>query len=190
MKKILVAFCTLFLIIAAEKLSAQDQASMQQAWMTYMTPGDIHKMLAESDGEWNEDITMWMAPGAPPTKSTATAVNKMIMGGRYQQSMHTGNFNGMPFEGMSLLGYDNAKKVFMSSWVDNMGTGIMQMEGTWDPNTKTINFSGSTIDPMTGKEMKVRETYKIVDKNTHMMEMFMTQDGKESKSMEIKFTRK
>ena len=43
---------------------------------------------------------------------------------------------------------------------------------------------------MTGKEMKVRETYKIVDKNTHMMGMFMTQDGKESKSMEIKFTRK
>ena len=38
--------------------------------------------------------------------------------------------------------------------------------------------------------MKVRQTYKIVDKNTHMMEMFMTQDGKESKSMEIKFTRK
>ncbi len=44
------------------------------------------------------------------------------------------------FEGMSLMGYDNAKKVFMSSWVDNMGSGIMQMEGTWDPNTKTINF--------------------------------------------------
>ena len=112
------------------------------------------------------------------------------MGGRYQQSMHSGSFNGMPFEGMSLTGYDNAKKVFMSSWVDNMGTGIMQMEGTWDPNTKTINFEGNTIDPMTGKDMKVRETYKIIDKNTHMMEMFMTQDGRESKSMEIKLTRK
>ena len=189
MKKILVAFCTLFLIIAAEQLSAQDDASMK-AWMTYMTPGDMHKMLAESDGEWNEEIIMWMAPDAPPTKSTATAVNKMIMGGRYQQSMHTGSFNGMPFEGISLVGYDNAKKVFMSSWIDNMGTGVMQMEGTWDPNTKTINFVGNSIDPVTGKDMKVRETYKIVDKNTHMMDMFMTQDGKESKSMEIKFTRK
>lgn len=39
-----------------------------KAWMTYMTPGDMHKMLAESEGEWNEDITMWMAPGAPPLK--------------------------------------------------------------------------------------------------------------------------
>lgn len=58
------------------------------------------------------------------------------------------------------------------------------------PNTKTINFVGNSIDPMTGKDMKVRETFKIVDKNTQVMEMFMTQDGKESKSMEIKFTRK
>jgi hypothetical protein len=64
------------------------------------------------------------------------------------------------------------------------------MEGTWDANTKTINFVGNSTDPMTGKDMKVRQTYKIVDKNIHMMEMFMTQDGKESKSMEIKLTRK
>ncbi len=57
MKKILVVLCTLYLIIATKQLSAQDEASMK-AWTTYMTPGDIHKMLAESDGEWNEDITM------------------------------------------------------------------------------------------------------------------------------------
>ncbi|MBK9333372.1 MAG: DUF1579 family protein [Ignavibacteria bacterium] len=30
------------------------------------------------------------------------------MGGRYQQGKHTGDMMGMPFEGMSLLGYDNA----------------------------------------------------------------------------------
>ncbi len=92
----IVVLFTLYLIIATKPLSAQDEASMK-AWMTNMTPGDVHKMLAESDGEWNEDMTMWMAPGAPPTKSNATAVNKMIMGGRYQQSMHTGSFNGMSF---------------------------------------------------------------------------------------------
>jgi hypothetical protein len=30
------------------------------------------------------------------------------------------------------------KKMFSSSWVDNMGTGIMNMEGTWDEATKSI----------------------------------------------------
>lgn len=34
----------------------------------------------------------------------------MIFGGRYQLSNYKGNFMGMPFEGMSIMGYDNAKK--------------------------------------------------------------------------------
>ncbi len=95
----------------------------------------------------------------------------------------------MPFEGISTLGYDNAKKVFMNTWVDNMGTGIMQMQGTWDAATKTINLAGTSVDPTTGKDMNVRETFTVVDNNTQMMNMYMTQNGKEYKSMEIKFTR-
>ena len=189
MKKITLFICTALCITAFAKLHAQDDAAMK-AWQNYMTPGDVHKMLATSDGTWNEDITMWMAPGVPATKSTATAENKMILGGRYQQSTTKGTFNNMPFEGISTLGYDNAKKVFMNSWVDNMGTGIMQMQGTWDPAAKTINFKGTSVDPTTGKDMNVRETFTLVDNNTQMMTMYNTvQDGKEYKSMEIKFTR-
>jgi len=47
-----------------------------------MTPGDMHKMLAAAEGIWEEDITMWMDPAAPATKSTATSKIEMIMGGR------------------------------------------------------------------------------------------------------------
>ncbi len=189
MKKITLLICAALAISAFTQLHSQDDSAMK-AWQTYMTPGDVHKMLATSDGTWNEDITMWMAPGMEPTKSTATAVNKMILGGRYQQSTHTGSFNGMPFEGISLLGYDNAKKVFLSSWIDNMGTGIMQMQGTWDPATKTILFTGTSVDPMTGKDVFVKQTFANIDNNTQKMEMYMTQDGKEFKTMEIKLTRK
>ena len=188
MKKITIIICTLLITIFCKMTFAQTEAEMK-AWQDYMTPGDVHKMLASSDGTWNEDITMWMDP-ANPTKSTATAENKMILGGRYQQSTHTGSFNGMPFEGFSLVGYDNAKKIFVSSWADNMGTGIMNMEGKWDPATKTINFTGTTVEPTTGKDMAVRETFTIIDNNTQKMEMFMTNDGKETETMEIKFTRK
>ena len=83
MKQITASCCTIFLLIICGQLMAQDDAA-SKAWMAYMTPGEMHQMLAKDDGEWNEEITMWMAPGAPPSKSTATAVNKMIMGGRYQ----------------------------------------------------------------------------------------------------------
>jgi hypothetical protein len=123
-----------------------------------------------------------MAPGVPPSKTTAIAESKMILGGRYQQSVTRGSFNNMPFEGISILGYDNAKKVFMNSWVDNMGTGILQMQGTWDPASKTVNLTGTTVDPTTGKDMNVRQTFTLVDDNTQMITMYMTQDGKEFKN--------
>jgi hypothetical protein len=191
MKPAALLFCTLFLITISNRLIAQaNQDSMMKAWMSYMTPGDVHKMLAKDDGEWKGEITLWTAPGAPPTKSTATAVNRMIMGGRYQESKHTGNFMGMPFEGYSLVGYDNAKKVFVTSWIDNMGTGMMFLEGKWDDKTKTIHFTGKSTDPTTGKDVPVRETFTWIDNNKQKMEMFMTQEGKEFKTMEIIFTRK
>lgn len=191
MKRLTLTIYTILALGFFSQLSAQtDQDAAMKAWMSYMTPGDVHKMLAKDDGEWNEEITVWMAPGAPPTKNTATVSNKMILGGRYQESKHTGNFMGMPFEGYGLIGYDNAKKVFVSSWVDNMGTGIMTMEGKWDDKTKTIHFMGKVTDATTGKETPVRETFSYIDNNKQKMEMFMTQEGKEYKSMEIIFTRK
>jgi len=169
---------------------SDSEAAAQKAWMDYMTPGSAHQMLAKSNGEWTEEMTMWMAPGAEPVKSTAKAVNKMILGGRYQHSTHTGNVMGMPFEGIGITGFDNIKKVYQSSWVDNMGTGIMYAEGKWDDASKSIEFKGTSVDPSNGNEIKIRQVMKIVDDKTETMEMFITADGKEFKSMEIKMTRK
>lgn len=171
-------------------MAMPDSAAMMKAWEAYMTPGKYHQMLAKDDGNWNEEITMWMSPSGPPEKSTATAVNTMIMGGRYQESVHTGNFNGMPFEGRSIVGYDNGRKMYVSSWIDNMGTGIMYMEGRWDDKSKSIIFKGKSFDPMTNKEVMIRQVFKPIDDNTQILEMYDTKMGKEMKTMEIKFTRK
>ena len=188
MKKVSI-IAVLLMLIAVGRAPAQDDA-MMKAWEAYMTPGDVHKMMAKDDGTWNAEVSMWMSPDAPPAKSTGSCTNIMIMGGRYQQSAFKGTMMGKPFEGMGLMGYDNAKKTFVSSWVDNMGTGIMNMEGTWDEATKSITLKGKTADPMTGKDLDVREVYKVIDDKNHLMEMYMTTDGKEMKTMEIKFTRK
>lgn len=161
-------------------------------WMEYATPGEAHSMMAKSNGEWTADITSWMEPGGAPMKSTGNASNKMILGGRYQQSTHTGCFGGMPFEGVSTMGYDNMKKKYISTWVDNMGTGVITMEGTWDAATKTLNLSGNCVDPRTGKSGKMREEFTIVDDNTQKMVMYGPdmKTGKEFKNMEMVFKRK
>ena len=159
-----------------------------KAWMAYMTPGPMHQMLATYVGDWKEDVTFWMAPGGPATTATAKCTNQMVMDNRYQESTHNGTMNGMPFEGRGYLGFDNAKNVFVSTWIDNMGTGIMNMEGKWDEKNRTIHFTGTGVDPKTGKNKAVREEFRLMD-GAQMLEMFMTQDGKEFKCMEIKYTR-
>lgn len=170
-----------------------DSATQTKNWIAYGTPGEMHQLMAGWDGTWEGNTTIWHAPGTPPQTSKSKAVNKMIMGGRYQQSIHTGDMMGMPFEGISTTAYDNAKKTFITTWIDNVGTGIMTTEGTWDAATKTLNQSGKCVDPSAGnaKEMAIRQVTKIIDDKNHVFEMYGPgPDGKEYKMMEIKMTRK
>lgn len=189
MKKIILSLCCIAMAAFLTSGNAQSPEEMQN-WMDYMTPSDVHKMLAKADGEWNEEIEMWMDPNAPSQKMSASCVNKMILGGRYQESINTGDFQGMPFEGISITGWDNARKLFVTTWIDNMGTGIMYLEGPWDDATKSINMKGKMTDPMTGKMTDIRQVMKFVDDNTQIMEQYGMKDGKEYKSMVIRFTRK
>lgn len=168
-----------------------DSATMMKNWEAYMTPGDPHKMMASWSGTWEGESTMWMAPGAPPQVTKGSATNKMAMGGRYQVSNHKGMMMGQPFEGMSILAYDNNTKTYKNTWIDNMGTGLMVMEGTWDDAAKTMSLKGKCQDPMTKREMELREVYKVIDEKNHVMEMYGPgPDGKEFKMMELKMTKK
>lgn len=167
-----------------------DSAAMMKAWMEYMTPGEMHKVLASQSGTWKHETTSWMAPGAPPVTSGGKSVSKMVLGGRYQETRYSGKFENMPFEGISTLAYDNAKKKFINTWIDNMGTGIMTMEGTYDPGTKTFRFEGKFTDPTSGKDCSARQTVTMTDDKHQTMEMWTTPSGqKEYKTMEIKYTK-
>jgi hypothetical protein len=164
-----------------------DSAAMMKAWQDYMTPGAMHKLMASWNGTWATDGKFWMDENSPPTESKGSSENSMILNGLYQQSVYKATMMGMPFEGRGLMAYDNNRKVFISTWVDNMGSGVMMLEGTYNSSTKTLTLTGTIDDPIKGK-MKIRETLKIVDDNNQVMEMYGTpSNGKEAKWMEIKF---
>jgi len=181
---------TIAVVCLCINAKAQDDQAAMKKWMDYMTPGDMQKELAKSEGEWETETTVWMAPNTPPMTSKGTCTNKMIMGGRFLESKHTSTFMNMPFEGVGTYGYDNAKKVFWTTWIDNMGTGMMHLEGTWDDGSQSVIFTGSMVEPTTGADQKIKETHKIIDDNNQLMEMFTVADGKETKTMEVKFKRK
>jgi Protein of unknown function (DUF1579) len=188
--------------IAEDKPSGGQPTEAQMAAMMMEAgkPGENHKLLAGFVGTWKYHTKYWMNPDpkAPPMESDGKAVVKSIMGGRYIESNHTGKMQmqgpeghkmDMEFKGMEIDGFDNSLKKFVGSWIDNMGTGIMHSEGTYDPATSTLTYH-SEYSPMPGTITKVRQTIKIVDKDHHAFEFFEDHDGKEMKTMEITYIRK
>jgi len=169
-----------------------DSATAMKAMMEAGTPGEPHKVLAKSTGTWSADVTHWMADGAPPQKATGKSVNTMIYGGRYQQSKFSGNMMGMPFEGTAIMGYDNTEKKYFSTWIENMSTAVMITWGTWDDASKSITLTGTMKNPANGHDCDLKEIFKIIDDNSHVMELYGPdpKTGKEYKMMEIKYTRK
>ena len=161
------------------------KAEIDKAMMDYATPGENHKWLASMNGTWDADMTMWMYPDSPAMHTKGVAVYTMNPDGLHQESVHTADMGPMKFEGRSVMAYDNVKKVFVSTWYDNFGSGIMISEGTYDAATKTYTAKGKGVDPVQGKEVEMREVTKFVDDNTMQMEMFCTKDGKETKAMEL-----
>jgi hypothetical protein len=194
---------------AASALSAAQPASatgqppnpeeMMKQMMEMSKLNENHKLLADMNGSWNYAIKMWMNPdpNAPPQQSKGTATRKSVMNGRYvamdvtgklQMPGQDGKMKDMQFKGMAVEGYDNAKKKFVSSWIDNMGTGIQFSEGTYDPASKTLTFA-SEIEMMPGMKMPVREVLKLTDKDHMLLEWYETHGGQEKKTMEIAYTR-
>ncbi len=176
------------------------ESEMMAKMMELARPGENHKLLAQSAGTWTYINKMWMSPDpkAPPTEVPGTMVTRPIMGGRFFTSEHSGKVSmpgpdgkmtEMDFKGMALEGYDNVKKKFVATWIDNMGTGIMTMEGTYDAPTKTLTYEGEE-EMMPGMKTKIRESLKLTDKDHHLFEWYEDRAGTWVKTMEINYTRK
>jgi hypothetical protein len=171
--------------LAGDEKKAQDPAAAQQAMMAAVMPGEHHEHMKKLVGNFDYTIKMWMDPSQPPQESTGKRSAEMILGGRYLVEKFTGTFMGMPFEGIGTLAYDNVQKKYVSTWIDNMGTGVMTSTGSCD-GKGAWNMSGDMADPMSGAMVKTRSVTKVVDDNTLVMEMYMPgADGKEFKMMEI-----
>ena len=185
-------------VAASPAAAGPPGAEDMQKMMELAKLSENHKLLADLAGSWSYTVTMWMDPSAPPQVSKGTAVRKSIMDGRFFIGDFTGKMEmpgpdgkkkEMTFIGKSIEGYDNVKQKFISTWIDNMGTGIMMSEGTYDPASKALTYTGEE-EMMPGVKQKVREVVKVVDKNHMALEWYEDRGGQEAKTMEINYTRK
>ena len=154
-------------------------------------PGPQHQHLAKMAGDWTYDISLWMAPGAPPMKSNGTMHGEMMMDGRYLQEVWKGDMMGMAFEGHSTEGYDNVAKHWFGTWIDNMSTGMMTSTGSCNEAMDSCTYNAEMYDPMSGQKTSSRTVITWLDANTFKNQAYTAgPDGKEFQTMEIVAKRK
>lgn len=184
---------SLTLVIAAGCAAAADQEAGtspgQTPDMTLAQPGPEHQALAKLAGTWNVAATMWMEPGKPPMESTGTAKIETILDGRYLRQDYQGEFMGQKFTGLGIEGFDRVRNAYTTAWLDSMSTGIMHMDGKSSDGGRTITYTGEYSCPMEKRQIKGRSVTTITDDQAFTVTMYSERDGKETKSMELRYTR-
>lgn len=187
---VLSAFSGASLVSADEKQMTPEMKEMMEKWQAYATPAEGHQVLQHFIGDWDYTLKWWNAPGTEPENSTGETEVEWILNGRFIQADVEGMSMGQKFEGMGIIGYDNAKKEYQNVWIDNMGTGMMTGTGQYDAGTKTMTEKGTYTDPMTGQDKSYTGITKIIDNDNHTYELYTPgPDGKEFRMMEIMYTR-
>jgi hypothetical protein len=184
------------LVIAITSVStllpgADDQTSgPDPAVMELMRPGPEHQHLGKHAGTWEVKYRHWMKPDSQPMEAKGTSTIKPIFDGRFMEEEFTSEWMGKPFTGKALYGYDRVGKHYVSTWYDSMGTGIVYMTGVTNDSGRTITFTGNMSCPEDGKTTRVRQVHNHISDNEMLIDMYETKDGKERKTMELKYQRR
>lgn len=173
-----------------DKTANQESDSEFKKWKEYAAPGENHKVLDQFVGTWDFTVKQWSSPGSEPALSKGTSKIEWIMGGRFLQETAIGTSMGQPFEGMGIDGYDNARKEYVSIWIDNRGTGIMVSSGKYDASTKTFEEKGEFVQPKMG-ETPFRGIIRDISDDNFIYEIYTKdKDWQEYKALEIDYKRK
>jgi hypothetical protein len=153
-------------------------------------PGPHHVHLAKAAGTWDATVEFFGPPGTPIQVSKGVEVNTLDSGGLWLVTDFKGQWEGQPFHGHGLLGYDPAKGRYTSVWADSMSPAMMASEGACD-GTGRIRTMTSEGPDMQGKMTTWRMVSEDKDATTRIFTMSTPgPDGKDQVAMKITYKRR
>lgn len=147
-------------------------------------PGEEHARLAAAlEGEWTVHGKMSGEDGSATDFDGAISMT-MVLGGRFLEQKATATMGGGPFEGRGWIGYDNARKRWVSAWIDTYGTGILSGDGEETEKGKAWTFRSTMQGPKGPVAMK--DVVKVVSAKEISWESFLGDADKAMVSMTFK----
>jgi len=152
-----------------------------------------HDRLKPFAGIFSAVIKLFRGSGEPMI-STGTMVNDWVLGERYLRQTFAGDpvdGSHQAFAGVGFWGFDPARGVYQSFWVDNASTTMQIETGTVDAAGKVWTMRGTMLNPQSRETMNKRSIITLQDSDHHLVESFFTVgNGEEFKAMELIYTRK
>jgi len=176
------------------KPDAKAVPNMQEMMKKYMeaaTPGEGHKYLDQFAGKWEVVIRAWMDPSKPPQESKGTYEARWILDGRFLYGELNSQLMGMPFKAVDLIGYDNYKKRYVQSHMDNMSTALYTAEGKLDLSRQVLTAFGKMDEVgMDERDKLAKYVTRVVSKDKYVFEAYdEVGSPNEFKALEIVYTR-
>lgn len=105
--------------------------------------GAQQKFLAKRAGNYTRVIKFVGQPG----EWKGTSKISVILGGRFIMEQNHDVVMGRPVEGIRILGYDNASKLYEMISMYTMSTGVTKFTGTSTDAGKTVDYATTSSEP-------------------------------------------
>jgi hypothetical protein len=170
---------------------APSPAELLKALAENGKPGPEHKKLEPLVGDWTFTLKLWTNPNESPAEVQGTVERKWIMGGRFVQETVKGKCEcGNTFEGLGLLGYDNAQKKFTATRVCGLCGKVCSSKGTVTDSDQKFEFATEEYCPLCREMVKGRDELILEGKDKIILNVYKTVKGKEVKVIEVVSIRK
>jgi hypothetical protein len=156
-------------------------------------PTAEHKIVTAEEGTWDATVKSYKAPDSEPSVSKGVEVNTVVTGGLWLSSVFKGDFEGMAFEGHGQYGYDPIKKKYVGTWIDSFSPSLTVLEGSYDPDTKTMTYTGDGVWPIDNSKLTQKMVTTTKSDGSRVFTLYMTgtpTGGKEAKVMQVEYTKR
>lgn len=183
----------LFLLFASSVPARQDPARQPElvqraAELAQVT--DAHRRLGKLVGSW--DVTFRTTPaGSAEQEGRGVVDATSILGGRYVQLAHRFTLGGREVQAMQILGFDNLRQLYTSSWRDELATWSVECSGVPTPGAPDVlRLEGVLADARDPAGRPFRCELDLSAKDSVQVRWFETVNGVESLVQAQQWTRR
>src|SRR5262245_9909229 len=170
------------------------QAQQPPAMVRNGQPGPMHRRLDALVGDWNVDMTFYIAGGteAKPLFANGLTCHREWMtetGNKHMRDITQGTFGANPYYRLGILSYSTMDRRYEWNTVDALNANMMTYKGAKGSARETGDIvmtgeftdQGVLGDAYAGKNVRQRTVIRVESPNRHVFDLYLTPPGEKER---------